>query len=239
MYQQTMSTNPLSTHQKLERLRELGRLRQQTRWPGYNNVADYHNGVYESDFVSPYSKSAHNVDATLMIMLQDWASDNRMSGPVHPHKRDFGHSPELATNKNLFRLLRDHFEMELGHTFATNVMPFVKLGGMSAGIPTKDMVRAASEFAIPQIDIIQPVTVACLGLPAFNSIAIALGRKRAKSIEEGVNSPLDYGEIQIWCQGHTGALGTIGRNRGGVNRVEGDWARMAAAHKLRLQELGR
>lgn len=225
----------ISRDEKMIRLKELGRLRQETRWPGYKNVGDYHGGVYESEFVSPYSKSAHNVDASLMIMLQDWASDDRMRGPLHEHKRDFGHSPELATNKNLFRLLLYHFGMELGETFATNVMPFVKLGGMSARIPKGDMVRAATEFAIPQIDIVQPVTVACLGISTFNSIAIALGRKPSRTTEEGISTPFLHKETQICCRAHTGALGTIGRNRGGVNRVEDDWAVMAAAHRARME----
>lgn len=230
-----MATVQLTTAEKGRRLKQLGEVRRDTRWPGYNNVGDYHDGAYESEWVSPYTKSACNVDAELMILLQDWASDDRMQGPIHEHKRDFGYSPELSTNKNLFRLLKNHFGLELEDTFATNVMPFVKLGKMNASIPRRDMVRAAKEFAIPQIEIVGPTTAVCLGLPAFNSIRISLGHKPVRTIDEGVKLPFMYKQTEIWCQAHTGNLGTINRNRGGVNRVEGDWAAMATAHRVRKE----
>ena len=57
---------------KNARLLALARLRQATRWPGYKSIADYHHGVYECDFVSPYTKTAGNVDAEVMVLLQDW-----------------------------------------------------------------------------------------------------------------------------------------------------------------------
>ena len=66
---------------KLSRLMALGRKRQSSRWDGYGCIGDYHGGVYECQFVSPYSKSAHNVDASLMVLLQDWASHDYLSGP--------------------------------------------------------------------------------------------------------------------------------------------------------------
>jgi hypothetical protein len=59
---------------KRARLLSLARLRQSTRWRGYTSIADYHGGVYECDFVSPYTKTAGNSDAEIMVLLQDWSS---------------------------------------------------------------------------------------------------------------------------------------------------------------------
>ena len=58
----------------------LAKLRQATQWPGYKCIGDYHAGAYECDFVSPYTKKAGNVDAEIMVMLQDWGSDEWGSG---------------------------------------------------------------------------------------------------------------------------------------------------------------
>jgi len=65
-----MTASPLnSTPLKHAQLRALGKLRQQTRWPGYACIGDYHDGAYESEWVSPYTKSAHSVDADVMVHL--------------------------------------------------------------------------------------------------------------------------------------------------------------------------
>ena len=40
------------------RLLDLARLRQMTRRLGYRFIGDYHEGRYECDFVSPYTRSA-------------------------------------------------------------------------------------------------------------------------------------------------------------------------------------
>ena len=51
-----MDTERLSPTSKVSRLLGLAKLRQATRWPGYTSIADYHEGAYECDFVSPYTK---------------------------------------------------------------------------------------------------------------------------------------------------------------------------------------
>lgn len=91
------------------RLRQLGRIRQQTRWPGYSGIGDYHNGAYECDWVSPYTKTAGNVDAAVMVLLQDWASDEWCKGPFDQETADLGYTPSEPTSRNLVRLLQDTF----------------------------------------------------------------------------------------------------------------------------------
>lgn len=43
---------------KKKELLKLAKLRQNTKWEGYNNIGDYHDGKFECNFVSPYTKSA-------------------------------------------------------------------------------------------------------------------------------------------------------------------------------------
>jgi restriction system protein len=120
-------------------------------WPGYGQIGDYHDGAYECDFVSPYTKSAGNVDAEIFVLLQDWSSDEALRGPLDPDCARYGLTKIFQTNKRLIELLRHHFDVELGDVYATNLFPFIKKGNMSSSIPMRDLVRAAQEFALPQL----------------------------------------------------------------------------------------
>ena len=207
-------------------LLELARRRQATRWPGYGCVGDYQGGVYECDFVSPYTKSASNASALLMVLLQDWASDGGLRGPVHPEGILLGHDPKRPTNRRLKQLLRKHFQLELENTYATNIFPFIKQGAMDAQIPMRDLIRAAREFAIPQIKIIKPVVAVCLGKAAYNAVAIAAGHHPAPMLADAIATPFRLGQTEVWCQPHPG--------RNSVDRVGRHWERMAAAYKSEL-----
>ena len=223
--------------QKRERLLELGRHRRLTRWPGYGCISDYHGGAYECDFVSPYTKSAENVDASVMVVLQDWSSHEWLVGPRHSEVEKLGRMPSLPTNRNLEALLLQHFGLHLAETYATNLFPFVKRGSMTAPIRMKDLVCAAREFALPQIQIVEPALVICLGKACVNALRIASGHDPAPSLEAAVNQPFSIGVSDVWCQAHTGAIGQNIRNRGGVNRVTEDWSRMASEfRKLKVAQ---
>src|ERR1700730_9057011 len=218
---------------KAARLLELAHRRQATRWPGYGCIADYHGGAYECDVVSPYTKSAGNLDASLMVLLQDWASDDVLRGPLLQERVKQSHDPRRQTNRRLKELLRQYFQLELRDVFATNVFPFVKGGPMKTSLPVRDLVRAAKEFALPQIEIIGPRIAVCLGKAAYNAVAMAADQRRARTLDDAIAAPFCFGTTEVWGQAHTGAVGTNYRNKDGVDRVSGDWMRMASAYKSR------
>jgi restriction system protein len=122
----------------------------------------------------------------------------------------------------------------MSEVYATNVFPFVKLGGNSS-IPHRDLVRAAREFALPQIEIVRPRLAVCLGKATFNAVAVAAGGRRAKSLAEAIASPFEFGQTQVYCQAHTGQQSTNYRNRNCIDRVAQDWAYMALADNNRVQ----
>jgi uracil-DNA glycosylase len=157
---------------KAARLLVLAQKRQASDWPDYKPLKEYHDGAYESDHVSPYTKSAGNVDAEVMVMLQDWSSDVRLSGPLDTDARDSGYTPSLPTNRNLADLLRKHFHLELHQVYGTNLFPFIKRGNLSASISHTDFVRAAREFAVPQIDIMKTRSLICLGMKNIQYTAL-------------------------------------------------------------------
>jgi restriction system protein len=215
----------MNAAQKKSILLELAAKRRRTSWPGYFSIGKYHDGVYECDYVSPYTKSANNVDAEVMILLQDWSSDAAPSSNLDPAARDLGHTPSLPTNRNLKRLLSNHLGLELQEVYATNLFPFIKERRMSSRVPFPDFVRAAREFAIPQIQVVSPKILICLGLNTFNAVRVASGAAPKKPMATAIISPMQLGSTPIRCQANTGARGQSNRGR---EQVEMDWSKMKA-----------
>jgi hypothetical protein len=214
---------------KRSKLLALAKSRQAARWPNYKCIGDYHSGAYECDFVSPYTKTAGNVNAEIMVMLQDWASDGFLKGPFHESSAKLGHSPTLPTNRTLIRLLKKTFGLALADVYGTNLFPFVKPGDMSGEISERDLVAAARQFALPQIRIIKPKLVVCLGLATFNALRRACDLSPYQVLSSANESPFIIGTAQVWCQAHTGARGQNNRNKSGLDRVSDDWLRMKAS----------
>ena len=218
---------------KEDGLRDLANRRKKSRWDGYRCIGDFHAGAYECDFVSPYTRGACNIDAELMLLLQDWASDDVLREPILEARYTIGHDPTRMTNIRLKQLLKNHFGFELHDIYATNVFPFVKLGRMNASMKRNGLVCAAKEFALPQIEIIEPRFTICLGKTAFNAIAAAAGHSLARSLDAAIASPFIFKNTRIWCLPHPGQQGTNIRNKGGVDRVSQDWAAVAKAFNRR------
>lgn len=214
---------------KEQRLLELAKKRQENIYEGYSSIGDYDNGVWECDYVSPYSLSAHNVNADVLIILQDWCSADSFTGEICFQTLKLGHTPSVRTNINLKKLLDEHFDLSLEDTYATNLFPYVKKGQMNARIPAGDLLKAANDFTLPIINIIRPKLVICLGKNSFNALRKSCGLRSVSNMNEAVNANFKYLESTIFCQAHTGQLGQNNRNKGGVNRVVSDWELMKSA----------
>lgn len=218
---------------KQERLEELVKARRQP-FKHYKRLGDYPG--FECNFVSPYSKGARNLDADVMVLLQDWSSDDALSRSDGPS--ELGHDPNLPTNRNLYALLERSFGLKLSETFATNLFPYIKLGGLSARIPFADLLYAAKTFALPQIRIVAPKLVICLGKNTFNALRVAEDHSRCRDMADAIDSPfeIDLGagrRAAAWAQAHPGVLGQNNRNRQHPGRTFEDWRKMSQAVGLR------
>lgn len=212
----------------------------------YNLIGDYHDGAHEGDYVSPYTKSGGNLDADVMVLLQDWSSHHALTGNMDRAMLSQiitqGRNPSRSTNKNLDRLLKDHFNLPIQLTYATNLFTFVKSGEISNDIPRKDMVWAAKKFARPQIEIIRPKIVICCGLATFNAMREAYDLPPAPNMTAAMDDVVVDGLIHramspifvaddtttIWCQAHPGQQG---QNLRGAEQVSADWQRMAQLYR--------
>lgn len=228
-----VQNTPMS-FEKTAALLKLARLRQSTRLVGYACIADFHDGIYECDHVSPYTKSGSNVDAKIMVIGQDWASaDALASSPPDLESAQLGYSPGLPTNRNLDDLLARHFDVDRADCYLTNIFPFSKPGGMSAGIGRKDLVHCAKTFTLEEIRIVAPKIVICLGLETFLALRAAAGIKGSLNMAEAIASPFIFENSSIHCVAHTGALGTNNRGRG---QVERDWSQLSFTVAIRNQD---
>lgn len=231
---QTMKSDHHSPQQasaKYQQLVMLGNQRRENTPAGFYALTDYHGGVYDCEWVSPYTKSASNLNAHVMVLLQDWASDAYLSADVVPALIEFGLDPRLPTSQRLESLLNQHFGLSIADTFGTNLFPFIKPGVMSAPLPMKALQSAAKGYALPQIEIVKPKIVICLGVKVYNAMARTLGIRPARNLTEAIETPiclpLEQDE-QCWlfAQAHTGRLGQMARNRGNPDQVAIDWEKM-------------
>jgi hypothetical protein len=82
-------------NQKKDDLLELVKKRQAHRSPRYFNLADFHGGFYECDFVSPWTISANNLNASLMLIGQDWSSSDSLKRPRDEKMKRIGQTWNL------------------------------------------------------------------------------------------------------------------------------------------------
>jgi len=209
----------LSHTEKWKALRELAEKRRQTRWPGFENPPrDF------DDYVSPYTKGASNVDSPIFVMLQDWGSTDAFADGISDKTRSVGYTPSAATNRNLEARLQEHFELEIRDVYATNLFPFIKQGSISARIPWNRLVEAAEQFAVKQIEIVEPRLVIALGLHCYQALRSVIKNSAGPGkLRIAIADPFEYGTGKIYCQAHTG-WGVAKRGREQTAR---DWEVMA------------
>ena len=162
-----------TTEQKRKALLQLAKRRKKDRLKPHACLADFHSGFYECKHVSPWSISAGNVDAEVMIIGKDWASSDILEKEPDEDRRRLGQDCSSRTNTNLRKFL-GHMGLEFSETYATNVFPFIKLGSRTAYIkPFCDVVSCARTYTLPQIKIVSPRMAICLGKDAFRAICRA------------------------------------------------------------------
>src|SRR5437763_1953353 len=59
---------PTTDPAKVTALKDLGRLRHGTTYPGFRNIWEFHDGRGETEWVSPYTNSAHNTKSEIILV---------------------------------------------------------------------------------------------------------------------------------------------------------------------------
>lgn len=208
-------------------LYNLAKIRKETIFEDCYPINYFDNGIWECDFVSPISKSSCNENSDILIMMQDWRSSESFKKDICIDTMSLGYDPTIKTNINLMFLLEKYFNKNLSDVYTTNLFPLIKEGSMNSKLSRRALLKSAKIFAIPQVKIIEPKVVICLGLATYNAMYQAISGKTKKTIDDAINSPFMIGGSMVFCQAHTGMLGKNNRNKGGVDRVNGDWLGMS------------
>lgn len=188
----------------------------------YKQVGDFHGGIYDDwKLVSPWSKSANNLDSKIMVIAQDWTSEEATKRP--PKHFELGHDPDLPTNKNLKMLLSENFNTSFSDVYATNLFVFVKPGNLSARIPAGDLIYSAKKYTIEEIKIVRPEVIICLGSATYYALCKAINIK-PPNFKISSEQPVEYEGSLIFGVPHTGGLGTM--NAGGITNVRNIWKKM-------------
>ena len=189
----------------------------------YRQVSDFYDGVLdESGYVSPWTKSASNVNSPIMIVAQDWISSDALEKKLNQNLVSLGYDPELPTNKNLASLLKRHFGVGFHEVYATNLFVFVKPGSMSANIPGKLLEYSAQTYTLTEIEIVDPKMVICLGSKTYQVISRSCEKRSAwLPFVQKVNA-FWFKNICVVGVPHAGALGTA--NAGGKASVDAIWS---------------
>jgi uracil-DNA glycosylase len=225
-------------------LAELVRLRRKDSYPNMIALHEFEGGRWDLDYavplVVPWTKSACNLDAKLMIIAQDWASERYLMNPNNRTlwrdmlRTHFGQDPHLQTNRNVRKLLRC-FGIKWRDTYATDVSVFIKPGNMTEDVPAALMRHCAVQYTIQQMRIVQPRMVLCLGTKTFNSIRYALERPPLKMTEasRAVSHTVDDKSkvcIEVFGVPHTGGAGFAAC--GGMQRILPIWQALAERFRV-------
>jgi uracil-DNA glycosylase len=151
------------------------------------------------------------VDADLMLISQDWSSADFLSGKKNPEQKVLGQVEQLETNKNLKVLLKKYMGLSFHETYATDAFVFIKQGPMNAPLPFRALVESTRRYALPQIAIVCPRMVICLGSAPFNAIRRTLNLERMNLSEAfQITSPLhtSYKGVPVFGVAHPGGTGS-------------------------------
>lgn len=141
------------------------------RCEGLRNPADVEHGSLDSDKIGPWSLWQGNLDATVMVVGQDWGD---VAYFVRNRGRDLAQN---FTNRSLVELLaiagvvvEPLGSPELSHVaFFTNAILCLKSGGLQGKV-NPDWFPNCRVYLRRQIEVVQPKVVLGLGAHAYQSI---------------------------------------------------------------------
>lgn len=147
---------------------KIAAIRSKSKPVPYKQPEDY--GYDFNDWVSPYTKGAHSLNS-ITLVLQDWASDEKLKQGFNPSLQEHGRILNLTTNRRLEEILKAVFGLEIEETYITNVFLFIKSGGMSNTIPAQHFLDCAKQYLRPELEIIKPKLIIALGAQAHNALS--------------------------------------------------------------------
>ncbi len=142
---------------------------------GLINPSRSASGIYDGDEIGPWTRWEGDLDASVMVVGQDW-------GDEQGFKRQKGlDSSNSSTNRTLRDLLASvgvRVDTPTNQTqrvgvFFTNAILCLKQGGAQAHVRPQWFRNCGCHFLRPQIDLVHPKVVVCLGEQAYRAVLAA------------------------------------------------------------------
>lgn len=162
---------------------------------GLRNPSTVDGGVYDSDHIGPWTLWAHDFNADLMVVGQDWGDvayfrDNRgFDKPGNPTNRELAQLLESIGRPIPAPPSADEEERSSRATcgvWLTNALLFLKSGGMSALVKQRWFRGTFGSFLREQIDIVQPRAIVALGSEAYDAIGASFERPKRPALFRSV-----------------------------------------------------
>jgi uracil-DNA glycosylase family 4 len=172
--------NKISEYKKLVDTRKMCH-----RCLGLTNPVDVDGGRFDSDQIGPWSLWQGNLDASLMVVGQDWG------GTIHFIKHRGQCDARNYSNLKLIELIGivgysigfPASQEKQNVIFFTNAILCLKQGNLNAKVP-KECFKNCSSFLRKQIEIVHPVVVVGLGEDAYRVILFGFNMKAGQFRDE-------------------------------------------------------
>jgi len=165
--------------------------------PELVNPSQIEGGMYDKEnYLNPWDKWHGNLDAKILLIGQDWGSEEYYRNLKGEYDKDVTTN---LTNANLRKLFKEigFDNIDENHDiplFFTNAVLGMKKGKMDKQVKEKWYLETANEFIKPLINIVNPEIIIAMGEAAYKTIA-EIYELRVKPLKEIVGKkPIDLSD---------------------------------------------
>ena len=154
--------------------------------PELVNPSQIEGGMYDKEnYLNPWDKWHGNLDAKILLIGQDWGSEEYYRNLKGEYDKDVTTN---LTNANLRKLFKEigFDNIDENHDiplFFTNAVLGMKKGKMDKQVKEKWYLETANEFIKPLINIVNPEIIIAMGEAAYKTIA-EIYELRVKPLKE-------------------------------------------------------
>jgi DNA polymerase len=151
---------------------------------GLENPAWIAEGAYDSDHIGPWTRWAHDLDASVMVVGQDWGDAryfienkglDKAGNPTNEALASLLASIGRPVPPIPCQLAADDADRGICGVWLTNACLWLKGGGMSAPVKREWFGEHSAEFLHAQVELVEPRVVVALGSHAYDCLMAAYG----------------------------------------------------------------
>jgi DNA polymerase len=193
------------------------------------NPSECDGGTWDADHIGPWSRWQGNLNATVMVVGQDWGSEGyftKKRGCDEANNPTSTFLTELLASIGIKVSEPTELDGFSGAAFFTNAILCLKAGErMSDPVKARWLSNCGTRFLKPTIELVSPRVLISLGAGAYRAIARLYGLAKT-SFPDAVDRPDGWilsPATRYFPMFHCGPLGLVNRRR---NVQLGDWVKV-------------